>query len=81
MTDEIEVKVLKPFLNGGSMVDNGDKIKAGEMRVRDLERNGLVERAGGNKAPAEKMAKAPENKMATEPANKAAPKSAKKKAK
>lgn len=63
MSDEIKVTVVKPFLNGASMVDAGDEITVVEDRARDLERNGLITR---------EIKKAPDhaNKKAPEPKNK-----------
>lgn len=66
--DEITVKTLKGFDNGGTFVQPGSSITVTTTRAGDLLGNGLIE---------DYQVKAAEpvaNKKAAEPANKAGPK-------
>lgn len=60
----VTVKTIKAFNNGRQYVAKNCLIEVEEIRARELEANGLVERFTAKKAPE------PENKMAKEPKNK-----------
>jgi hypothetical protein len=66
--DEITVKTVKGFDNGGTFVQPGSSITVTTTRAGDLLGNGLIEDFKV------KSAETSENKKAPEPSNKAAPK-------
>lgn len=66
--DEIKVKTLKGFDNGGTFVQPGQTISVTTTRAGDLLGNGLIEDFKV------KSAETTENKKAPELSNKAAPK-------
>lgn len=66
--DEITVKTVKGFDNGGKFVQPGSSITVTAARASDLLGNGLIEDFKV------KSAQVTENKKAPEPNNKAAPK-------
>lgn len=68
MSENITVRTLKGFNNGGTYARRGSEITVSELRARELERNGLITRELAAKAAPE-----PQNKKAPEPRNKKAP--------
>jgi len=61
-----KVTVKRAFMNGREFVRPGAVITAETTRANDLERSGLVTRAGSKAAPT------PDNKRAPDPGNKGA---------
>jgi len=61
---DVKVKTIKGFNNGGTYVKRNQEITVDELRARELLRNGLIEDYDVKKA------QEPENKKAPEPANK-----------